>query len=165
VGFIRLVIIMKDTQHTFVQLLFPVARAMLAATFIVSALRHITHWSAALDEMAGDGMPRSSFLLLGSIAFRLIGGLSILLGLRARIGATLIVAFIVPAALLAHDFWAMPAARQTHETIEFLNNLAIAAGAMLIALNGAGPWSIDALKRSGSPRAAFSSNGLSPELT
>jgi hypothetical protein len=49
------------------------------------------------------------------------------------------VVFIVPAAFLAHDFWAMPAARQTHETIEFLNNMAIAAGALLVVLHGAGP--------------------------
>ena len=158
-------IAMKNAQHTLVQFLFPVARAMLAATFIVSALRHITHWSGALDEMAADGMPRSSFLLLGSIAFRLIGGLSVLLGIRARFGAALLVVFIVPAAFLAHDFWAMPAARQTHETIEFLNNLAMAAGALLIALNGPGPWSIDAIKETRlSPRGQLS-NSLSPEFT
>src|SRR5271154_6667407 len=96
-------------------LLFLAARAMLTATFILSALRHLTHWSAALDEMAGDGMPRSSILLLGSITFRLLGGLSVLVGFRARIGAALLVFFILPAAFLAHDFWAMPAERQTHE--------------------------------------------------
>jgi putative oxidoreductase len=127
--------------------LFLIGRAMLTATFILSAVRHLTHWSAALDEMAGDGMPRSSFLLLGSIAFRLIGGLSVLVGFRARIGATLLVLFILPAALLAHDFWAMPPERQTHEMIEFLNNLAIAGGALLVALNGAGPWSIDSIQK------------------
>jgi uncharacterized membrane protein YphA (DoxX/SURF4 family) len=119
---------------------------MLTATFIISAVRHLTHWSAALDEMAGDGMPRSPALMLGSIALRLLGGFSVLLGFRARYGAALLVGFIVPAAFLAHDFWAMPAARQTHETIEFLNNMAIAAGALLVVLHGAGPWSIDALQ-------------------
>ena len=128
------------------QLLFPLARAMLTATFIISAFRHLTHWSAALDEMAGDGMPRSSVLLLGSITFRLIGGFSVLLGFRARYGAALLVVFIVPAALFAHDFWAMPAARQTHETIEFLNNIAIAAGALLVTLHGPGPLSIDSMQ-------------------
>jgi putative oxidoreductase len=121
------------------------ARAMLTATFILSALRHLTNWSAALDEMSGDGMPRLSILLLGSIAFRLIGGLSVLAGIRARIGATLLVLFILPAAFLAHDFWAMPVERQTHEMIEFLNNLAIAGGVLFVALNGAGLWSIDAI--------------------
>jgi len=148
-----------------IQFLFPVARATLTATFIVSAVRHLTDWSAALDEMAGYGMPRSSVLLTGSIAFRLIGGLAILFGFHARIGATLLFAFVVPAALLAHDFWAMPATRQTHETIEFLNNLAMAAGAMLIALNGAGPWSIDAIKENHLPaRGELSSSALAPEL-
>jgi putative oxidoreductase len=91
-------------------------------------------------------MPRSSILLVGSIAFRLVGGFSVLLGFRARIGGFLLVAFIAPAAFLAHDFWAMPAARQAHETIEFLNNMAIAAGALLVALNGAGPLSIDSIR-------------------
>jgi putative oxidoreductase len=119
------------------------ARAMLTATFILSALRHLTHWSAALDEMAGDGMLRSSILLLGSITFRLLGGLLVLTGFRARIGATLLVLFIVPAAFLAHDFWAMPPERQTHEMIEFLNNMAIAGGALLVALKGPGAWSFD----------------------
>ncbi len=137
---------MTNTRLILHQLLFPVARSMLAATFIISAIRHIIHWSAALDEMAGDGMPRSSFLLLGSVAFRLLGGLSVLVGIRAKLGAAMLVAFIVPAAFLAHDFWAMPAARQTHETIEFLNNMAIAAGALLVALNGAGPWSVDSIQ-------------------
>ena len=64
-------------------LLFPLGRAMLSATFIISAVRHLTHWSAALDEMVGDGMPRSSILLIGSITFRLLGGLSVLLGFHA----------------------------------------------------------------------------------
>lgn len=139
---------------------------MLAATFNVSTLRHITHRSVALDEMARYRMPRSSFLLIGSIALRLIGGLSILIGFHAGIGSMLLFAFVVPAALPAHDFWAMPAARQTHETIDFLNDLAIAAGTLLIALHGAGPWSIDASKvHRLSPRAESSSKSLSPELT
>jgi uncharacterized membrane protein YphA (DoxX/SURF4 family) len=119
---------------------------MLSATFLISAVRHITHWSAALDEMAGDGIPRSSLLLTGSIVLRVVGGLSTLFGFCARAGAALLVVFVVPAALLAHNFWAMPASRQTHELIEFLNNLAMAAGALLVALDGPGPWSIDAAK-------------------
>ena len=137
---------MGTTKNLGYQLLFPLARAMLAATFIISAVRHLTHWSAALDEMAGDAMPRSSLLLIGSIALRLAGGLSVLLGFRARSGAALLVLFVVPAAFLAHDFWVMPEARRTHETVEFLNNMAIAAGALLVVLNGAGPWSIDSFQ-------------------
>jgi uncharacterized membrane protein YphA (DoxX/SURF4 family) len=68
--------------------------------------------------------------------------------------------------VLAHDFWAMPTARQTHEMIEFLNNLAMAGGALMVALNGAGPLSIDAMRRDrSSPRANTPSKDFSPELT
>jgi putative oxidoreductase len=137
---------MTQSLQTAIKVLFVIARAMLAATFLISAIRHSTHCSAALDEMGADGMPRSSLLLIGSITLRLIGGLSILFGFYARAGAALLFAFLIPAAFLAHNFWAMPSERQTHESIEFLNNLAMAAGALLVALNGAGPWSIDAAK-------------------
>jgi len=137
---------MGTTKNLGYQLLFPLARAMLAATFIISAVRHLTHWSVALDEMAGDAMPRSSLLLIGSVALRLAGGLSVLLGFRARSGAALLLVFVVPAAFLAHDFWMMPEARRTHEAVEFLNNMAIAAGALLVVLNGAGAWSIDSIQ-------------------
>src|ERR1700722_9638699 len=138
---------MGTTKTLGYQLLFPLARAMLAATFVISAVRHLTHWSAALDEMVGDAMPRSSLLLSGSVALRRAGGLSVLLGFRARSGAALLLVFVVPAAFLAHDFWMMPPARQTHETVEFLNNMAIASGALLVALHGAGPWSIDVIQK------------------
>jgi len=45
---------MSTAAHIGSQLLFPLGRALLAATFVISAVRHLTHWSAALDEMAGD---------------------------------------------------------------------------------------------------------------
>ena len=151
---------MNNPRPKAIELLYPLARAMIAGTFIISALRHITHWSAALDEMVADGMPRSSFLLLGSIAFRLIGGLSIVIGFHARIGAALLVAFVLPAGVIAHSFWSMPPERQTHETIEFLNNLAMAGGALLIVLNGAGPVSIDAMR---SDRSSPLANTLSKD--
>ena len=103
------------------------------------------------EGIAGEAMPRSSFLLGSSIMLRLIGRRSILLGVHARAGAALIVIFVLPDAILAHDFRAMPAARQTHELIEFVNNLAMAAGALLVVLNGAGPWSADAAAKGGLP--------------
>lgn len=144
---------MNNPQHHAVQALFPIARAMLAATFVLSAARHMSHWPAALDEMASFGMPRSSFLLTGSIALRLVGGLAVLVGFHARTGAAMLIAFVLPAAVLGHNFWAAPPARRTHESIEFLNNVSMAGGALLVVLVGAGPLSIDAARwRGSSPR-------------
>lgn len=140
---------MSNSQHPAIQVLYPIARALLAATFILSAVRHLTHWSAALDEMGGFGMPQSSFLLTGSIVLRLVGGLGVLVGFHARTAAALLVVFVLPAAVLGHNFWGAPPMERTHETIEFLNNLSMAGGALLIVLHGAGPLSIDAMRKRG----------------
>jgi putative oxidoreductase len=142
---------MNNYRATAIQFLYPLARTLLTGTFVISAVRHLMNWDAALNEMANDGMPRSDFLLLGSIALRLIGGLMVIAGFHARLGAVLLVAFVIPAAFVGHDFWAMPAARRTHETIEFLNNMAIAAGALLIVLSGPGPVSFDVPYRRQAP--------------
>jgi putative oxidoreductase len=119
--------------------LFPIARALLVGTFVLSAIKHLTHWGAALDEMSNLGMPRSGLLMAGSISLRLIGGLSVLTGYRARIGAALLLAFVLPATFLGHAFWAMPLEKQSHESVEFLNNLAMAGGVLFVLLAGPSP--------------------------
>jgi putative oxidoreductase len=41
----------------------------------------------------------------GSGEFHIAGGLSILLGYRAKLGAWLIVLFLIPVTLMLHKFW------------------------------------------------------------
>ena len=125
--------------------LYPVARACLTATFILSAVRHLFHRNAALDEMEGFGMPRSPFLLAGSIVLRLAGGLSVLTGFHARWGAVLLLLFVVPATFFGHAFWGKPVEKRTHESIEFLNNLSMAGGLLLVLIAGSGAFSVDAI--------------------
>jgi len=70
--------------------------------------------------------------MAGSVTLRLVGGIAVLSGYRERIGAGLLLAFVLPATFLGHDFWSMPPAKQPHELIEFLNNLAMAGGVMMV---------------------------------
>jgi putative oxidoreductase len=117
-----------------IRIIYLVARTLLVGTFIISALKHLSHWGAALDEMASLGMPRSSILMAGSVTLRLAGGIAVLSGYQARIGACLLLAFVLPATFLGHAFWSMPPAKRPHELIEFLNNLAMAGGVMLVVV-------------------------------
>ena len=61
----------------------------------------------------------------------LLGGLSVLLGVRARIGALLLVVFLVPVTLMMHRFWAetdpmMMRMQQAH----FMKNIAMLGAAL-----------------------------------
>jgi putative oxidoreductase len=73
------------------------------------------------------------------------GGLSILLGYRAKLGAWLIVLFLVPVSLMMHKFWMVPDPMMAQiQMILFMKNVSMLGGALLISQFGAGPFSLDA---------------------
>ena len=75
-----------------------------------------------------------------------VGGLSVLLGFQTRIGAGLLVIFLVPVTVMMHNFWAStdPLTHQIERAM-FLKNLTMLGGALIISYFGAGPLSLDAL--------------------
>jgi len=94
------------------------------------------------------GFDRGSAFCMLAIA----GGLSILLGYRAKLGAWIIVLFLIPVTLMMHKFWTVtdPMMAQI-QMILFMKNVSMLGGALLISQFGAGPFSLDgpslALKR------------------
>lgn len=109
-----------------------VARAALSSTFIASIGRHLSGWQHALDEVVAMGLPRSEALLWASLVLRVVGSALLLHPRHARLGAAVLLAFLLPASLLAHAFWTVAPERQLHESIEFFNNLAMAGGLLLV---------------------------------
>jgi putative oxidoreductase len=76
---------------------------------------------------------------------RWAGGLSILLGYRAKIGAWLLIAFVAAVTPMMHNFWTVadPMMRQM-QFIMFMKNVSMLGGALLVTQLGTGPWSLDA---------------------
>lgn len=121
----------------------PVGRAFYAAIFILAALGHFS--PETIGFAASQGVPLAGVLVPLSGVIALAGGLSVLLGYRTRIGALLLVLFLVPVTLALHNFWAFdePAQAQLQQAM-FLKNLSMLGGALLISYFGAGPLSLDA---------------------
>lgn len=123
-----------------------VGRALLSAIFLMSAPLHFTRAYVDYAAQAGVPLPQVAVPLSGLMA--LAGGLSVLLGYRARIGGWLLFAFLIPVAIMMHNFWtysdvAMRQMQQAH----FMKNIALAGAALLICYFGAGPVSLDARRR------------------
>jgi len=76
------------------------------------------------------------------------GGLSVALGYRAKLGAWLLVLFLVPVTLAMHNFWTVtdPMMRGMQMAL-FMKNVSMLGAALLIAYFGAGPVSLDARRR------------------
>jgi len=93
--------------------------------------------------MADKGMPAVPVFLVGAILCEIGGGLSLLLGCKARLGALLLFLFLIPTTLVFHNFWDYQGAEQKMQMINFMKNLAIMGGLALVVGFGPGPISVD----------------------
>jgi putative oxidoreductase len=121
----------------------PLGRALFAAIFILGALAHFG--PQAVAYAAKQGVPAASIAVPLSGILALAGGLMVLLGFRAKLGAWLIVLFLVPVTLMMHRFWATTDPMMASiQQVMFMKNLSMLGGALLLTHFGAGPLSFDA---------------------
>jgi putative oxidoreductase len=118
-------------------------RLLFAMIFLLSGPRHFL--SQTIAYAAAQGVPIASIAVPFSGLLALLGGLSILLGYRARLGAWLIVLFLLGVTPMMHKFWAAtdPMMYQM-QFVMFMKNVSMLGGALLITQLGSGPWSLDA---------------------
>lgn len=117
-------------------------RILYSAIFITAGPGHFT--AGTIGYAAAKGVPLASLAVPISGAMAILGGLSILLGFKAKYGAWLIVVFLVPITLMIHNFWTVadPMARQM-QYLNFIKNVSMLGAALMIAHFGSGPLSVD----------------------
>ena len=75
----------------------------------------------------------------------IFGGVLILTGYRSKLGAVLLLLYYIPATLIIYSFWNDPPELYRINSIQFMKNLAIIGGLMMVFVNGAGRYSIKKL--------------------
>jgi len=85
--------------------LVPVGRFFYSAIFLMTALGHFSQ--QYIGYAAQQGVPAAGLLVPLSGVIATAGGLSVALGYQAKIGAWLLVLFLVPVTLMMHNFWAV----------------------------------------------------------
>ena len=137
-------------------------RALLALVFLASAVGKFLAWDSVVGFMAMCNVPWPGAFLAGAVALELGGSLSLLLGWKARTGAKALIAVLIPATLMFHSFWTVGSQDMREQLLQFLKNLSILGGLLLITVHGSGPWSLDTLKRGISRRSV---SGREPART
>jgi putative oxidoreductase len=120
-----------------------VGRILYSLIFILSVP---THFSArGVEYAASMGVPLPNVLVPISGILALLGGLSVLLGYKTKLGAWLLVLFLIPVTFWMHRFWDVADAQVAQaQMAHFMKNVSLVGGALLLAYFGAGPLSIDA---------------------
>jgi putative oxidoreductase len=112
------------------------ARIFLAAMFLPAGLSKIGDVAGFTGYLTSGGLP--AFLAWPSILFEIALGLSMLLGLQARIMGLLGAGFCVLTAVLYHM---NPADQMQMQA--FSKNLGVAAAFLMIFTHGAGKFAVD----------------------
>lgn len=117
-------------------------RVCFSLIFIMTILSHFS--SDIVAYAANQGVPFAYFLVPLSGIIATLGGLSVLFGFHAKIGAWLIILFLVPVTLMMHNFWTITDPMENMmQKIMFMKNLSMLGGAMVITYFGSGELSFD----------------------
>lgn len=120
------------------------ARACLATIFIFEARDSILNFGRTRRQMEAYGFSwNTDTLLYGACIFLILGSLLLLLGYRPKLGAWMLLCYLVPITFVAHDWWTISESpdRRTM-SIVFMKDLAIIGGLLMVAVNGSGRFSM-----------------------
>lgn len=110
-----------------------IGRILFAAMFVLSGINHFTKAEAMTGYAQFKGLPQPKLANLVSGVILLLGGLSVILGVVADLGALVVSILLVIMAVLMHNFWKQtdPQAKQT-EMAGFLKNISMAGGGLFM---------------------------------
>ena len=118
-------------------------RILLAVIFITSGIGKITGYDGTAAYMASKGLPMVGVLLPLTILTEVGGGILLAVGFQARWAALALAGFTILAALIFHNFWAVEAAQKMGQQINFMKNVAITGGMLMVFALGPGRYSVD----------------------
>jgi len=123
-----------------------IGRILLAFMFLFEAYDSIRYFKETKVLMTDYGVLwHQDLLLSGTIFLLILGGTLVLIGYRSSFGALLLMFYWVPATFIVHSFWNDPAELVREESIQFMKNLAITGGLLIVLVNGSGKYSIKRL--------------------
>ena len=118
-----------------------VARILISILFILAGFGKLTAISATAGWFGSIGLPMPTVTTIVVGLVELLGGISVLVGFQTRIAAIVLAVFTLVATAVAHlDF------SQAGNALMLQKNLGITGGLLLLAVLGAGAYSIDGRK-------------------
>lgn len=135
---------------------FLLGRLIFGGYFVTAGINHFRKTQMMSQYASMKHVPKPELAVRASGAMLIVGGASILLGVKPKLGAAALVGFLAGVSPVMHNFWKQENSEQRmHDMVDFTKNVALAGGA--IALMGVEePWpnSVPVLQPSGSRRIA-----------
>ena len=114
-------------------LIIVIGRILFGGFFLMSGINHFTKLEAMTGYAKYKKLPAAKLGVLISGLMLVIGGISIILGYYADLGALLLAIFLVLAAVIFHNFWKeTDATAKQNEMLGFMKDMALAGAALIL---------------------------------
>jgi putative oxidoreductase len=120
-----------------------VGRVLLGWLFLTSAWGKFMNMGGYVTYLTNLKVPNPGFFSWIGAPVEFLIGITLILGFATRYAALLCLLFLIVATALAHRYWEYPAAQVMAQYNNFLKNLAIFGGALLLFVSGPGRYSVD----------------------
>ena len=120
-----------------------IARVLLMILFVLSGWAKLTGFDGTVGYMTSLGAPAPMLAAAIAVLMEFVVGILLILGFYTRPLAFLFALFVLGTALLGHPFWNMVDPERSANMTQFLKNLAIMGGLLLLAVSGPGRFSVD----------------------
>jgi putative oxidoreductase len=121
-----------------------VGRFLLGLYFIVPGIQKITDFERMSAYMQTHDVPFVPFLLPLTIFIQLICGVALMVGYKGRAAAFLLAGLTLVISIYMHNFWGIEEGiTRNHEAQNFIKNMAIMAGLLMVVAHGTGEFSIE----------------------
>jgi len=128
-------------------------RIIYGGYFLFSGLNHFLQTQSMSGYAASKDVPMPTIAVLGSGAMLVLGSALVLLGYKVRIGAWLIVLFLIPVTFMMHNFWTIADPQmKMGEMVNFMKNLGLIGASLMIAGVRYWPMSLERGGASPEPR-------------
>jgi len=108
-------------------------RLLLAFYFLVPGLMKFAAWEMHIGLMEGHGVPFAAPALLIAGLANVVGAVMFITGRHVRLVALGFVLYILLVNFNLHDFWNYEGVQAQHEMQNFIKNLGILAGCLILA--------------------------------
>ena len=120
------------------------SRLLLAALFLPAGIGKLTGFAGTVGYIASKGLPLPEVGAAIAVVVELGVAAAFLIGFKTRAAAAVLALFTVAAAVLFHNYWALPAGQQMMQQLLFTKNIAVVGGLLAFVAFGAGAFSLDA---------------------
>lgn len=119
---------------------FLVGRLLFGGFFLYNGIQHFKERKALTQYAGSKHVPMPEVAVVASGVTLVLGGGSLLLGMKPKIGASALAGFLTTISPVMHSFWDIqdPGEKQT-QMIQFSKNMAL-LGAALILMSVPEPW-------------------------